>query len=500
MTLTLATVGTQTTLELAVVETLTTGSFGASAPTAGQVTQVVDAGVRTLAVGVLRGLYLGLLTGVIPATIAWAMGFLFKYVTNVSIPAFGVVVLAVALAGANGGLLAVIDPAIQQSADAPTLVTALLVVMMLALYAHGRGDALGAALPRRFGLDRLGSATLSREVVDLVGSRGQVTVRVVGAVEDVPGYPPLPAELRAEIAAWEVSLPADLPLVELETRVADRLRTTFDLAEVRVDVDDRAAATVAAAPPSSGVSRRVGTGRRAPSISTLLPTGLARGDEVTVATGDDTVRGTVVSAGSYADGVPFGRGLDDVRADRGLGGVGHSVSTATGPAATGGSTAGSAAAGGRPADTVSTAQPTGSVAAEAPTDTGESRRTGTTVGGPGRLTVAVGGDDVDRLLSVSAADTVVRPRGDGRGYEVLSRLRRSGLRLRRLQLRAESRLVGARIDDLATDETTPVVVLAIRESGDWTFAPDGDRRLTAGEDVFLLATRRAWTDLSRGAS
>ena len=52
---------------------------------------------------VLFGIYLGLLTGIVPALVAWALGFGFKYFTGVSIPGFGVVVLALAIAGASGG-------------------------------------------------------------------------------------------------------------------------------------------------------------------------------------------------------------------------------------------------------------------------------------------------------------------------------------------------------------------------------------------------------------
>lgn len=48
---------------------------------------------------VLLGVYLGMLTGVIPALVSFAFGFGFRYVTGVTIPVFAVVVLALALAG-----------------------------------------------------------------------------------------------------------------------------------------------------------------------------------------------------------------------------------------------------------------------------------------------------------------------------------------------------------------------------------------------------------------
>ena len=61
-------------------------------------------------VEILFGIYLGILTGVFPALVSWGLGFMFEHVTGVSVPAFGVVVLALALAGINGGLLALNDP------------------------------------------------------------------------------------------------------------------------------------------------------------------------------------------------------------------------------------------------------------------------------------------------------------------------------------------------------------------------------------------------------
>ena len=48
------------------------------------------------------GIYLGLLVGVIPALVSWALGFSFKYFTGITVPGFGVVVLAIALAGVSG--------------------------------------------------------------------------------------------------------------------------------------------------------------------------------------------------------------------------------------------------------------------------------------------------------------------------------------------------------------------------------------------------------------
>jgi len=155
--------------------------------------------MASLPVEVLLGIYLGLLVGIIPALVSWGLAFTFKYFAGVTIPSFGVAVLAIALAGVNGGLLAFADKSITSAPNAERVVTAILVVTMGSMYAHAKGDQMGAELPRRLSLDKLRERTLSADVVEFVGGRGEVHVRVVGEVVDMEGYPPLSEELRAEI-------------------------------------------------------------------------------------------------------------------------------------------------------------------------------------------------------------------------------------------------------------------------------------------------------------
>ncbi len=270
----------------------------------------------SLPVQVLLGVYLGLLTGIVPALVAWTLGFTFKYFTSVSIPGFGVVVLSLAIAGVNGGLLALNDQTIRNSANGTALLIAIVVVLMISLYAHAKGDAMGAALPKRVTLKSLTERTLSTDVIDLSAGRGKVRVTVGGDVADIEGYPALPTDLRSSIAAFTEVFDADLSLGELEAAVADRLRSEFDLAEVTVRLDERGTATVAAAPPTAGISTRVPEGKRAVSVSALVPTGLARGDEVTVVVADgDPVDGSVVAAktdgAKASDATPAGDGGTD---------------------------------------------------------------------------------------------------------------------------------------------------------------------------------------------
>jgi hypothetical protein len=404
---------------------------------------------------ILFGVYLGLLTGIIPALVSFGLGFLFRYVTGVTIPGFGVVVLAVAIAGVNGGLLALSDPAILREGQ-ERLVVALVVVLMLALYSHAKGDAMAAEFPRKISLKKLRERTLSTDVVELVGGRGEVRVRVTGAVEDIEGYPPLPADLRTRIREGEWPFPADVPLLELENRVADRLRTEFDLAEVSVRLDERARATVRAAPESGGISKRVGAGKRAVSLTALLPTGLARGDEVTLRSDERAVDGTVVSA----------------RTDRGSGTRG--ASAADDPPETDG---GDPSTGGEPI-----------AAPSAPV----------TTGGEGRLTVAVDRPDADALLQVEDGQVVVRSRGTHREYELVALLRRAGKQFRKLSVGAESDLEGVSLRDASVRHTYDVVVLGVKHEGEWSLAPRGSTALSAGDELLATGTASALSAFEEG--
>lgn len=395
--------------------------------------------VSEFAVQVLRGLYLGLLAGVVPVLVAFGFGFAFKYVTGLTIPALGVIVLAAAIAGINGGLLAFNDPTIVQSTNSTTILTALMVILMMSFYAHAQGDKLGATLPKHISFRALRERQFSRDVVEFVGTRGQVRVEIVGDIMDMEGYPPLSADLRAEIRDAEWTFPADLPVGEIESRFEDRLSTEFDLAAADVTLDARARATVVAAPPVSGVSKRVPAGKRAVSVQALVPTGVARGDQVSVITPDGTHTGTVVSAKS---------GSGEKKAEKPAEGE-----TAPAPS--------------KPAS-------------------------GTTTGGEGRVTVAVDRSTAETLLGVDAGSMVVRSRGTRREFELVSLLRRAGQRLRRFSVGAESDLAGNTLGEMTLRETHGVAVVAVRHDGEWTMAPRGSTRLDAGDEFFVVGPRDAF--------
>lgn len=394
---------------------------------------------------ILLGIYLGFLVGIIPALASWGLGFSFKYITSVTLPGFGVTILAIALAGVNGVLLALADQSILADPNAPRIVTAILVVSMLSLYAHSKGDQMAADFPRRLSLSKLRDRTLSRDLAEFVNGGDEVWIRVTGEVSDMEGYPPLSEELRASLRNAELKLPADLRLQELEQRVEDRLRTEYDLGDVSVTIDECGRATVVAAPPFSGLSKRVDHDRHAVSVSGLIPTGLVHGDEVTVITPNAQVRGIVVSA----------------RADNNNDADGPDIAP------------------------FSNEEPANGDDAAAPV------RKPTTDGGDGRITVAVKRTDVQPLLRASEAKVVVEPRGTRREYEVISMLRRAENRFRRFVVNPGSELAGRRLGSANLLETHGVSVMAVQKDEGWLVAPDSDTTLEPGDELFAVGVRDA---------
>jgi len=148
-----------------------------------------------------------------------------------------------------------------------------------------------------------------------------VNITAVGDIRDIDGYAPMQADLRSELASQSWQLPADIPIAEMESRLEDRLRSTYDLPAVSVSVDARGTATIAAAPPSRNLAATIDDGWRAISVETLLPTGLSPGDEVVVTAGGNEVDGVVLGTADSADddtpdpvtdGATGGRGLATV--------------------------------------------------------------------------------------------------------------------------------------------------------------------------------------------
>lgn len=391
---------------------------------------------------ILVGVYVGLLAALFPSFIAFAIGFAFKYFTNVTVPGLGVVALGGALAGISGGLMGLVDP---QLADSASGITAVLVILMACLWAHGQGDKLATATPRRLTLKSLRESRLSTDLAERVDSYGQVRIRPLGEIGDLEGYPPLPESVREQLAGESWKFPPELSLTELESRLEERLRADHELAEVSVTVDKRGRAKISAAPTTAGLSRRVPPGKRAVSIRTLLPTGVARGDVVTVKLPDGDVTGPVVSARTKET----------------------ENSNPTTPAAE------PVAEEPEPEETTGDTKPVPPA---------------TTSGGEGQVTVAVPLPDARRMFRAEFAPMVVHSRGKQREYEAIGVLKKHGNRFLKVRLDAESPLVGRTIAEAQVQQDHGVTIIAIRRPKERIIAPRGSRTLEAGDTLFVVGT------------
>lgn len=394
----------------------------------------------TLVDAITLGMYVGVLTGVFTGFLSFLLAFGFQYVAGVKLSDRVGLFIGLGVVGLQGSRL-YRDPDFLRS---PAILSALLVVMLLTLFAHQKGVDLGKRLPKGTLTRRLWKRTLSSDAIERIGRFGQVRVRITGEVDDVEGYPPLPDRLRTEIAEGSWTFPADLPLAELESRLADRLRSEYELAAVRVGIDADGRATVAAAPLSGGLSRRIPPDRRGVSVDATLPAGLARGDEVELAVGEEWIRGSVVSAMERKP-----------EAER--------------------------------ADAPETTDREDETDRSSPDEAGRTDTASTgTPGGEGRATVAIPSEQIETVVDGDVRGLLARSRGGGPEFELVTLLRRGGEHFRKLTVRPGSDGDGMRLADMDLRREYGVDVLALRRADGWTFAPAGATALRAEDDLFAV--------------
>ncbi len=383
---------------------------------------------------ILTGVSFGLLFGVVTAAVVGCLSFVATVAGDVTIPRFAGGAGAVVLSGGTSFAAGVVGPETVQ----PGLLLGFGLVFVLGLAATSWGRQLGTDLPRSTAGPLERTQPLAVEAIDAVDAMGQVTIRSSGGVREFEGYPPLGPALRQalEDGAWR--LPADLPLSALETRLETLLGSTYDLEMVSVAVDRRGRATITAAPPANGVAKRVPEGWRAISVRTLVPTGLAPGDDVLATTGTDAVSGTVLDA--TVDSAP---------------------ATAQ-------------------ASTTDDMAPTGD-------RTGEAASAGVVDGGEGQVTLAIPTTAADTLLDADRVGIVATPAGTAAERDAISLLERNRVPVRKTTL-TESVL-----DAVSSDESD-LEVFAVRsdDAADdtthgWYFEPDPDA-LAIGSEVFLLGS------------
>ena len=125
----------------------------------------------------------------------------------------------------------------------------------------------GAAVGREAG-DRFGAEVLrwhptqnaGQEVSQLAQAVGQVTtVSLPAAIEDAPGYDPIPRRTKTELAGSEFVFPRGLTVEELEDRLAEQLRSDYGVGVADLQFDEY------------GDLESLAVGTRAAGIGATLP-------------------------------------------------------------------------------------------------------------------------------------------------------------------------------------------------------------------------------------
>lgn len=241
----------------------------------------------------LLGISYGLLAGFVPALAVGTIAIVVGLVRDRPIPvATGLVVVPLAIATvAAAGVVGSGPTAVQTY----RLALVSVVAGPLGLVATSHGNRIASELPRDRRAPIVRGRALSADAIHAVDAAGQVTIRPTGTIREFDGYPPLSPALRTTLEEGVWRFPADLQLAELERRLERRLRTDHGLSLVEVSIDGRGRATIAAAPPANGVATTLPDGRRAVTVTGLVPTGLESGDAVAVAADETTVDGNVLA-------------------------------------------------------------------------------------------------------------------------------------------------------------------------------------------------------------
>lgn len=390
---------------------------------------------------VLLGLYIGVLTGVFAAIIVYILTFSFAYLAGTQLSVNYALMIGLGIAGVAGGpRLLMRNPDILRSA---TSLVMLISILLITLYSHQKAQDLGKALPpKKVIVNRLRKKTIALNAVKQIGPFGQVTVRPAGVVGDMEGYPPLPDAIRTGIQMDSWTFPADLPISELETRLKKKLERKYHLEDAIVSIDSEGRATVSAAPSIGGFSRRIPDGKQVVTVETLLPDGLAGGDDVRMTLDETTVTGHVIS----------------VRPDTEPSGAGEQ------------------------SDTMTDAQmQENTVPSPGALETASS--------GTGRVAVAIDPGSVSNVLEEDLQKLYARSKGRIKAFEFVSLLRRYDLRFRKVTLGADGESLDRTLGELDFRDAYGVVVLALKRANTWRFAPDQTVRLQPNDELFVTGPK-----------
>ena len=372
------------------------------------------------------------------ASIAAAAAFVYRWYSRSSIPEGVAVLLGVSVVALALNTTATL----QDSVAADELISGTAAGYTLVAFASG---AIAADAGRRFG-ERIAVdvpsvdsvRTMESDVGSLVRAAGRVLrVRVPESIEDIDGYEPVPADVKAELAGTTFLFPRRMTVAELRERFVERLTRDYEIGHVDVEFAE------------DGTVEYLAVGRRLAGIGqTLAPGTVAvavRADPALSATPGDRVQLWRVPSATDADQGSQETAVDSDEADD------------------------------PPPELVTT---------------GELRAAVDDV-----ATVAVDDADADELSSVGPYRIVTLPVAVQADREFASLLRSADETMGSVAIEAGSDLDGQPV------ESIDLTVAALQGNGDVTAIPAGDRALRPGETVYVVGRPDAIRRLeARGAT
>ncbi|RQH01298.1 hypothetical protein [Natrarchaeobius oligotrophus] len=402
---------------------------------------------------IIVGVSLGLVAGAGPVITVGFLGAVGSYLGR-PLSRVDCVAVVLSLSLANGYAVWLFAPGIRAaSVTVPQLVVAVVVVAVLATYANSQAKRVVSELPIGTSLPVVRKATVADETLEASDVDGQLTIRSSG-IRPISGYPKLPPSLQTALETDVWRLPADLALSSLECRLETRLRTKYDLAAVSVSIDGGARASIAAAPPRSGVAERIPEGWRAVTIRATIPAGLGSDEEIVIYADDEPVCGLVLDVA----------GSDTSESD---------PTAPIGPIA-------------RPPSTRN--------AGSGGDSSGQTHRTrAVAVGEWTTSTVAVPAPDAEVVMSAVRRRVVVPAVETNETFEALSLLERADRSVRKLPAGDLATALDSNVVDVEYGDVHVLVADASTVGGDererdgrWIVEPDVTA-LEAGGDVFVVA-------------
>lgn len=223
--------------------------------------------------GFAGGLMFG--TAAFFAVMIWAI--VYRYFTKEKFPTFLGIAFGLGFWGFTGGFLDIFNQ--------PTFggVVQILIVTIFVVWGVNTGDKIAERFPKKGG-DFLNGIMHGKDstLVKLPNER---------LIHDVTGKPKVSDLIKAELSDREFTLPADIPVGEIASRIKSRLATDWGIGDTEIELDNAGKVIhLAISAREQGLSGTIPDGFVAvPVECRAIPSNLAAGDSVRIFFDNDVV-------------------------------------------------------------------------------------------------------------------------------------------------------------------------------------------------------------------